>query len=1028
MGASSFPRRLASTAALALQLAGVSARDVNCACGYLDPVTNDLWTDTTILYFNETDAAGLSTNTDFIDLDFTNLYESGFDTIYRQAARAKNVGLNGTGALELTVDPFTKEHLVVGGGIRTARQDIQYGSFRAGMQPAQPGDGDGGSALSMFYRFNSSESIEIDLVNGPAGSNAFYHVDLPGTTISDKNYTFYNISQTGQTYELNQWRFDWTKEGIAYSNSLNSSNDYNITKKGKHLPSIPGPIYFKHWSNGAPSKSQGPPKTPAKAWIGYIRLFYNSSITSSDSVFGAQCSILQESVCSTEDDTLRISSEFSTDSIAKWKYVGNPYTAPKWALYGVIVSATIFGFCLVHAIIRRLFRHFSVPKKDRPVHPDAYTYKLDRFALHGELTRTMIKEKKRSEKAEKKAAARGDAPVVLTREIDPDAASLFSIATTAEPDGNSVRGFRSLAGNRNSKIIASALPTMYYARPGSSQGGRSGAQSGHARSHSRLNQTAGGSDDEDDDEAESMMESPPGSPRLRSNSDASEEDELDDAAEEAYANLPVRPSDEIDRDDNESAVAFRAATKELSPERKKSLFQNLEIKRPGQKFWRRFFSAAPTKAAEEKQAVLATASRIDYLDGLRGLCCLLVSLVHFSLTFYHGFISEDEESNLHYKFVKYIRYSISPFFFNANFGIGIFFILSSRLIGVRYLKTGLLQDLAGSTFRRIPRLAFPVLCSVILQYFLIGVGATQWLERLPSITWSTWPYAVEFQNPGWFINEYLALLFVQPPQLPEIIYNYCTGVLWTLPVSIQGSWLIFLGVIVVREIKTPWKRFGYYFFCMLNSWYALNWGAYFWIGLAISDLDVTYKYRTWGVKPWRSWLIVLSCFGIMALFMSSQWVQQFSSFSLPTFENAIHPDLRTGLPIGQTSRYGYPTFNLPQVHSLFAATAVMLLVDFSATWQRILRMKLLRALGYYSYSVYLLHGLVFWSWGAWLAVVMSTKGVPYWANILVVFLTSYTLLALSIYLWTPFADVFSGYAGTALWRRAQGRSFFATIG
>jgi len=55
-------------------------------------------------------------------------------------------------------------------------------------------------------------------------------------------------------------------------------------------------------------------------------------------------------------------------------------------------------------------------------------------------------------------------------------------------------------------------------------------------------------------------------------------------------------------------------------------------------------------------------------------------------------------------------------------------------------------------------------------------------------------------------------MYLIPNAAPQITFNYCTGVLWTIPGQLQGSWLVLLGVIVIREIKTPWKRFGYYIF------------------------------------------------------------------------------------------------------------------------------------------------------------------------------------------------------------------------
>lgn len=248
----------------------------------------------------------------------------------------------------------------------------------------------------------------------------------------------------------------------------------------------------------------------------------------------------------------------------------------------------------------------------------------------------MIKEKKRNDKAEKKALKQSGSgggrasPVIETREIDPDAMSLSSMATTVETDGNSVRGFRSLVGNRNSKVIA-ALPTMYYVRPGTSPAGPSSPnRPGMARSRSRLHQTTNLSDDEeeDDDESESMMDPEPDSPRMHSRTASDASDEEDAEIDEAYAHLSLQPSEDNVRDDTSSIIAFKSSAPQ---DRRKSIFQTFDLQGGSQKFWQRFFSKQP--ATQEKE-VLQMKTRFDYLDGLRGVACLCVSLIHFSLTFY----------------------------------------------------------------------------------------------------------------------------------------------------------------------------------------------------------------------------------------------------------------------------------------------------------------------------------------------------------------------------------------------------------
>lgn len=989
-------KSLASIVAIASFLSLSEANNLDCACGYLDPVTGDLWTDSTIVYFNETESADFRSSQDFVAQNYVNQYESGFDVIYRQAASPENVQFNSSdNALQLVVEPSTKDHLVRGGGIISKRRDIQYGSFRAFLQPPQTNMG-GGSALSMIYYFNESEAIHVNLMNTNNAETAqlSWRVQLPRETLEPVRTNFTTLDRANnRAWEIQEYRFDWTEKMIKFTTGLNETTQWNITETGgHHIPSLPGAAIFKHWSTGSESNEQGPPEDhTVGAWVGYIRIFFNSTITSTHDTFDAQCKILGTPVCSTDNHTLRNSTLYPEESTQKWTQYKTYYVAPKWAVYGNILTGVMFGLLVAHALVRRAIRHFAIPKSQRPVHPPAYAFKLDRYALHGELTRDMRKHDKKAARVEKK---RNRNSRTKSRLIESDLATIASQDNDSVA-GTSLRGFSALSKNKSALLISKNIPTMYYAKPASLHGGR--------EDQNKIIEEEDEDEYEDDDSLESPTTSRPGSP----------------SEESQYTDLR-RGSDETDDRSFMSVPVFAAAPME----RKKSVMQKLEVRSKGFAKWFGFFDSGDDEKAFE--GILAARSdHIEHLDGLRGLACFMVSLVHFALTFYPAWI--EDTAPRHYGWETWIRKIISPFWLNANFGIAIFFILSSRLIGARYLKGGSLQDLAGSTFRRLPRLAFPVLCAVLLEYFLIGVGATEWLIHLPSVSWSSWPYVKEFPNPGWFLNEVIALLFVKPPNLPSIIYNYCTGVLWTIPISLQMSWLIFLGVIVIREIKTPWKRFGYYAFCIVNSWYALDWGAYFWVGLAICDLDTTYKYRYWFTRQWRSWLAVLSVWLIVLAAMGTQWAQQSSYVRFPTWENGIHPNLYTGMPIAYDPQHRYPAFNLPQGYSLFAATGVILLCDLSSLFQTVFSWRPLRALGYYSYSMYLLHGVVFWTWGSWLAVTLSVKGVVYWLNISIVFFTSYFLLFVAVYFWTPFADVFAQYLSTAVWRYAQGRSFFATM-
>lgn len=97
----------------------------SCRCGYLD-VDGRLYTDATIVYFNETDPqSAFSQN--FEIQDFVNPYEDGYSTTYRQAASNSNVKLVDGQSLDMLCDVPTSQRIVVGAEIQTRRKDIQYG-------------------------------------------------------------------------------------------------------------------------------------------------------------------------------------------------------------------------------------------------------------------------------------------------------------------------------------------------------------------------------------------------------------------------------------------------------------------------------------------------------------------------------------------------------------------------------------------------------------------------------------------------------------------------------------------------------------------------------------------------------------------------------------------------------------------------------------------------------------------------------------------------------------------------------------
>lgn len=113
----------------------IGTNNTDCSCGYYDASTKNLFTDSIIVYFNETaslNSAGFEGQT------CKNPYEKGWNNQYRQGADLEHLQILNDSlslwhfpqSLTINISTPTPDHLVMGGSIQTLRRDIHYGSFR----------------------------------------------------------------------------------------------------------------------------------------------------------------------------------------------------------------------------------------------------------------------------------------------------------------------------------------------------------------------------------------------------------------------------------------------------------------------------------------------------------------------------------------------------------------------------------------------------------------------------------------------------------------------------------------------------------------------------------------------------------------------------------------------------------------------------------------------------------------------------------------------------------------------------------
>lgn len=227
-----------------------------------------------------------------------------------------------------------------------------------------------------------------------------------------------------------------------------------------------------------------------------------------------------------------------------------------------------------------------------------------------------------------------------------------------------------------------------------------------------------------------------------------------------------------------------------------------------------------------------------FLDGLRGLAALIVFIQHsnhFDLGVHgHGFA---ENGNYYIASLPFLR----VFFSGGEAAVTIFFVLSGYVLSKGVLT--LLRDgqrkacfarLASAVARRplrlyIPPLAVSLGVAIIMQLPL-GINPAQFISPDDSFFG---------QLKHWF--DLSVMMFnpfkVQPMFHAYYVYNVSV---WTLPLELQGSWLVYglLGLVAFIGLPTVWIFGSFYMLAFVLHFFAFWKMGSFIAGLTIAVVDV----------------------------------------------------------------------------------------------------------------------------------------------------------------------------------------------
>jgi len=327
--------------------------------------------------------------------------------------------------------------------------------------------------------------------------------------------------------------------------------------------------------------------------------------------------------------------------------------------------------------------------------------------------------------------------------------------------------------------------------------------------------------------------------------------------------------------------------------------------------------------------------KIKHLDGLRGVAALQVVFHHFILAFYPALFSGPNNTT---HLPRGMEVAASGSFFNlfwdGNFSVCIFFILSGFVLSHKFFLQKDKEIITASAVKRYFRLALPVAFSIFLAYLFMKF-AFFYNGPAAALSGSGW-----FSGPWNFKPDFLDSMwqaFIGTFFLNTFSYN---GILWTIACEFLGSFLVFGFLAIFGHAKNRFWAYAFLILVFLQTYYLA-----FLLGMLLSDLMAG---RLEIVKKFDDKKLIRISLLILGLFLAS-------------------------FPIGRSpegtmyASMNFPWLSSPAVlyHILGAFFLMVVLLD-SGRMQKLFSTKYFLFLGEISFAMYLLHFIIISSFSSFL--------------------------------------------------------------
>jgi len=339
--------------------------------------------------------------------------------------------------------------------------------------------------------------------------------------------------------------------------------------------------------------------------------------------------------------------------------------------------------------------------------------------------------------------------------------------------------------------------------------------------------------------------------------------------------------------------------------------------------------------------------KFGYLDGLRGIAALIVTIHHFVLAFYPAlYTANPNQSHTSNDLEVLVANTPLNLFYAGNFSVCIFFVLSGYVLSYKFFATQNTSFVISSAIRRYFRLSIPVAFSIILAYVLLKLDLFYNVEagKLSFSDWwlsTFWNFETSFL--GVVSESFYGVFFTS-----NINYN---PVLWTMKIELFGSFLVFAILLTFRGSNYRWIMYLLLCIILWDSYYLA-----FLLGMILSDLRVISQNKIRKYK--MNWLYSVPLL-IISLYLGS-----YPDVSASSTIYSILPKWQSSV----------------QFYHILGAFMLVLFVLISKTAQKLLLKKTCSFLGKISFSMYLIHFLIIGTFSSALFLKLQAH-LPYYQSV-----------------------------------------------